>query len=92
MKERGLVRRFMILIAALSVSLVLLWVGFYFITERITQRNMRLQAETASQALVMAVEDELLRLEDVSYSLSHDDRVVLTAAQNDTASFYDIAG
>ena len=92
MKERGLVRRFMILIAALSVSLVLLWVGFYFITERITQRNMRLQAETASQALVLAVEDELLRLEDISYSLSHDDRVILTAAQNDTSSFYDIAG
>ena len=91
MKERGLVRRFMILIAALSVSLVLLWVGFYFITERITQRNMRLQAETASQALVMAVEDELLRLEDVSYSLSHDERVILTASQKDTSSFYDIA-
>ena len=88
MKEKGLLRRFVFVIAALSFSLVLLWVGFYFITERIFSRNMRLQVETTSEALIEAVEEELLRLEDVSYSLSHDEKMMLAAKTRDISSFY----
>ncbi len=91
MKERGIIKRFIVVIVALSLSLVLLWVGFYFITERIIQHNMRLQAETASEALIDEVEDELLRLEDISYTLSHDEKVAAAVRKPTVAGFFESA-
>jgi len=89
MKNTRFTKNFMWLMLLLSGTLVLLWVVFYYITLEVTKRNMILQAETSSEAIIASIENELLAIDATAYDLAHYDRVESMAMAEDTRSFYD---
>ena len=92
MKDKGLIRRFTLIMAALSVSLVLLWLVFYFLTVRITRRNMKQQIETWSEAVISKVEEELLASEDAAWELKANDSIIRMASVTQEREFYEYGG
>ncbi|MCR5675791.1 MAG: histidine kinase [Lachnospiraceae bacterium] len=92
MKISGILKRFLWAMFGLSVCLVLLWVTFYFLTLDVIRRNLKLQAETASEAIIAGVEGNLLSLEDAAYDLGHDSGVIRMALAGDAVSFYRAGG
>ena len=54
----------------LSISLVVLWIIFYYATLGMIRRNMRLQTETSSDTIISAVEEKLQTLENTAFELS----------------------
>lgn len=89
MKNTRFTKNFMWLMLLLSGTLVLLWVVFYYITLEVTKRNMILQAETSSEAIIASIENELLAIDATAYDLAHYDRVESMAMAEGTRSFYD---
>lgn len=89
MKERENLRKLIFIMAALSASLVFLWVVFYYLTLGIIRRNMRLQAETSSEVIMSSVEEKLLLLEDAAYELSKTEGITGLVKATDPLSFYD---
>ena len=90
MKNRGLIKNFMLIMLALSASIMLLWAVFYVLTVEIARRNMIQMAENASGSILESVEKELLRIEDTAYNLAHYDRVMAMAETKDIVSFYEL--
>ena len=89
MKNTRFTKNFMWLMLLLSGTLVLLWVVFYYITLEVTKRNMILQAETSSEAIIASIENELLAIDATAYDLAHYDRVAAITEAEDTLRFYD---
>ena len=89
MKKTGLLKNFMFSMTLLSICLILLWVIFYYLTIEMIQRNMKLQAETSSETIISAVEEELLALENAAYDLAHDADIVSVTTARGTLPFYD---
>ncbi len=88
MRHNEILKRFILSVFSLSICLVLLWVAFYYLTLHVIRRNLRLQAETASEAIMGAVEEELLRLENGAWELGRDPAVERMVAAADALSFY----
>lgn len=89
MKEKETPRKLMLIMAALSASLVFLWVVFYYLTLGLIQKNMQIQAETSSEVIMSNVEEKLLLLEEAAYELSKTDGITELAVATDPLSFYD---
>ncbi len=89
MKEKEPLRKLMLIMAALSASLVFLWVVFYYLTLGLIQKNMQIQAETSSEVIMSNVEEKLLLLEEAAYELSKTDGITELAVATDPLSFYD---
>ncbi len=89
MKEKETLRKLMFIMAALSASLVFLWVVFYYLTLGLIQRNMQLQAETSSEVIMASVEEKLLLLEEAAYELSKTEGVMGLAATETPLDLYD---
>ncbi len=89
MKEKETLRKLMLIMAALSASLVFLWVVFYYLTLGLIQKNMQIQAETSSEVIMSNVEEKLLLLEEAAYELSKTDGITELAVATDPLSFYD---
>lgn len=75
---------------ALDLSLVALWIVFYAVTERIIRGNMTLQAETASDAIITAVEEKLVLLEESAANIASKDYVAKVMTAEETHVFYDL--
>ena len=73
----------------LSIFLVLLWVIFYYLTVNMIRKNMYLQAETGSEAIISAMEEELLSLENGAFELGHNAEISAILSLQDTLPFYD---
>ncbi len=91
-KDRGLIRRFLLIMGLFSISLVMLWIGFYTLTAGITGRNMRQQVETWSESIISEVEEELLILEDAAYELKHNEDIIRMVSIEDESGFYKYGG
>ncbi|MBQ9438261.1 MAG: histidine kinase [Lachnospiraceae bacterium] len=89
MRTKGILKNFMVSVALLSLCLVLLWVGFYCLTIGMIRRNMKLQAETSSEAIISSVEEELLALENAAYDLGRNENVAFIATAPFPLGFYD---
>ena len=89
MKKTGFLKNFMLTMLLLSLSIVLLWLVFYYLTMEVARRNMVQQAEASSEAIVASIENELLAIESTAYDLAHYDRVVAMALADEPLQFYD---
>ncbi|MBR4725221.1 MAG: histidine kinase [Lachnospiraceae bacterium] len=91
-KDKGLIRRFLLIMGLFSISLVMLWIGFYSLTASITRSNMKQQVETWSESVISEVEEELLILEDAAYELKHNESIIRMTAIDDEMQFYESGG
>ena len=91
MKKNKLPVNIILSMIMLSISLVVLWIIFYYATLGMIRRNMRLQTETSSDAIISAVEEKLQTLENTAFELSHDPQILKICTSKNTLSFYDAA-
>jgi sensor histidine kinase YesM len=92
MRKRSIHRNFMIAMGALSIFLVLIWVLFFLMTNRVLQNNLTAQAEAASDSIMLSMERELSALENTAYALGRYDRIGDMIAAEQTGEFYDLGG
>ncbi|MBQ0041848.1 MAG: histidine kinase [Lachnospiraceae bacterium] len=92
MKEERTLRKFIIAMASLGISLVFIWCAFYFLTIQNVRENASVQAQVQSEAILSRVEDELRSIEEISYFLAYNSRVVKLAGIVETKEFYDYGG
>lgn len=89
MKKLGTLKNLILIISALIISVVSLWVVFYFITVRNVRTNMIEQAVTSSDAILSRIEEELLMIDDTAYELSHYDRISEMLLAKTPMEFFD---
>lgn len=89
-KKNSLVKRFLISMSALCLSIVFLWVAFYYLSVKVSTANLIQQAEIESESMITTVENELLSIEDTAYALVHYDRIIEMVKAPDVLSFYDL--
>lgn len=89
MSNKGLIRKFMISMTILGICIVSFWVLFYVFMESQSKKNMIVQAESTTDAILADIQDELLSISDTANNLSHYDRVISMMKTKDTVSFYD---
>ena len=80
----------MLTMVALGISLVLLWVVFYYLTVGVVRSNLELQAETGSEAIIENVEEELLELEDSAYLIGNNKIIADMAVTTDLRRFFEM--
>ncbi|MCR5155646.1 MAG: histidine kinase [Butyrivibrio sp.] len=90
MKQRGIAKSFIFAMGVLSAFLVVLWILFYYTTRRAFVNNMIAQAETISGSITSSIEDELLSIDEIAYTLAHYDLIVSMMDADDAGSFYEL--
>ena len=88
--KKGILKSFMLTMVALGISLVLLWVVFYYLTVGVVRSNLELQAETGSEAIIENVEEELLELEDSAYLIGNNKIIADMAVTTDLRRFFEM--
>lgn len=88
--KKGILKSFMLTMVALGISLVLLWVVFYYLTVGVVRSNLELQAETGSEAIIENVEEELLELEDSAYLIGNNKIIADMAVTTDSRRFFEM--
>lgn len=92
MKEKGIFGKFIIIMSALCLSIVLLWMTFFSIAMGIARDNMVSLIETGSDAFILGIESELTSLNETAYSLARYDCVQDMLLAKDELEFYDLGG
>lgn len=92
MKIKGIFGKFIVIMSALCLSIVLLWITFFSIAMSIARDNMVSLVETGSEAMISGIENELVTLSETAYSLAHYDRVQGMLSAEDSLEFYDLGG
>lgn len=92
MKEKGIFGKFIIIMSALCLSIVLLWMTFFSIAMNIAEDNMVSLVETGSEAMISGIENELVTLSEKAYSLAHYDRVQGMLSAESPLDYYDLGG
>lgn len=91
MKIERTLRKFILAMTALGLSLVLLWGVFYFHTIQTVKKNAGVQAGAESEAIMSRIEDELQSVEETLYTLAHYDRMIELVKLTNPIDFYDNA-
>lgn len=89
MKEERTLQKFIIAMTTLGISLVFIWCAFFFLTLQNVKKNAAAQAKTQSEAILSRIEDELQSIEEISYYIAHNNKILQFAGITDAVAFYD---
>lgn len=89
MKDKKILKKFVITMSALGFCLVIIWLLFYYLTIQIVSKNASRQASAESEAIMSRIEDELQEVDETLHILSHHESVINMAEMQDINQFYD---
>ena len=89
MNREALYRRLKRSILLLCLAIVALWILFYAVARRSVEQNALDIVEQVSENVILTLEDRFLSIENISYALSHQPRLIKMLKAEDYLTFYD---
>lgn len=92
-KERKpLIRELTLTVVGLSAAMIIMWVLFYTVINRVIMKEVMRSMEHVSEQIISELEKSFLDLEEVSFEIKHDDTIKDTLKQENHSSTVEKAG